>query len=232
MRDELRRQLSRRRTLVLLASAIVIPLGLAAIFAVRGAPELASGANPQLLNLAASSALAFTIFSLYMCGPLLMIAIAAAFAGDALASEASWGTLRYLLAAPIPRRRLLARKLTSALLLSALALGLLLITSLAAGLIAFGWHPLDTPTGGVLPAADGLVRLLIAVAYVFVTLVPFAVLALLFATMLDTPLAAVGIAAGVAVVSQMVDVIPTLGAARSLLPTHFQLAWTDLFIDP
>ena len=232
MRDELQRQLSRRRTLVLLAAMIVVPLALAAIYALRGAPELVQGASPQLVHLAADSALAFTVFVLYMCAPLLLVAVAAAFAGDALASESSWGTLRYLLASPIPRRRLLARKLSAALVLATLATTLLVGTSMLAGLVLFGWHPLDTPVGGELATDDGLRRVLLASGYVLVTLLPFAALALLFATILDSPLGSVGVATGIAVVSQILDVVPTLGTARVLLPTHYALAWTDLFVDP
>jgi len=232
MLDELRRQLTRRRVRVLLAAMVVIPLGLAGIFEVRGAPELAPGASPQLVHLAAGSALAFTVFVLYMCAPLLLVAVAAAFAGDGLASESSWGTLRYLLAAPVPRRRLLARKLAAALVLSAVATALMVAASLLVGLALFGWRALDTPVGGAIAADVGLQRVGIAAVYVLVTLVPFACIALLCATILDSPLGAVGVATGIAVVSQILDVIPTLGAARTLLPTHYALAWTDLFVDP
>ncbi len=232
MRDELRRQLTRRRAHVLLAAMVVVPLALAAIYGLRGAPELAAGATPQLVHLAADSALAFTVFVLYMCAPLLLVAVAAAFAGDALASESSWGTLRYLLAAHIPRRRLLARKLAASLVLAAIATTLLVGTSLLAGVALFGWHPLDTPVGGELATEVGLQRVLLASAYVFVTLVPFAAIALLFATILDSPLGSVGVAVGIAVVSQILDVVPTLGTLRVVLPTHYALAWTDLFVDP
>ncbi len=232
MRDELRRQLTRRRAHVLLAAMVAIPLALAAIYGLRGAPELPSGASPQLVHLAASSALAFAVFVLYMCAPLLLVAVAAAFSGDSLASESTWGTLRYLLAAPIPRRRLLARKLAAALVLATGATLLLVATSLVIGVVLFGWKPLDTPVGGELATSDGLRRLLLATGYVLVTLVPFAAIALLFATILDSPLGSVGVATGIAVVSQILDVVPTLGSLRVLLPTHYALAWTDLFVDP
>lgn len=232
MRDELVRQLTRRRVRVLLAAMVVIPVALAAIYVVRGVPELAAGATPQLLHLAAGSGLAFTVFVLYMCAPLLLVAVAAAFSGDALASESSWGTLRYLLAAPVPRRRLLARKLVVGVVLAALATLLLVGTSLLVGTLAFGWNPLDTPVGGELATDVASVRVAIATAYVLVTLLPFVAIALLFAVLLDSPLGSVGVATGIAVVSQILDVVPTLGAARSILPTHYALAWLDLFVDP
>ena len=47
-------------------------------------------------------------------GFLLVVAVAL-FCGDTVASEASWASLRYLLAAPVPRARLLRQKLAVAL---------------------------------------------------------------------------------------------------------------------
>ncbi len=232
IRDEITRQLTRRRTRVLLASMVAAPLALAAIYAIRGAPEVAAGATPQLLNLADDSALAFSVFTLSMCAPLLLVALGTALAGDALASEVAWGTLRYVLAAPVPRVALLARKLAASLLLTLLATILLVGTSLCIGALLFGWGPLETPVGGQLAANTALVRVLLASAYCFVTVVPFAALALALATALDSPLAAVGAAVSAAVVSQILDVVESLGSLRVLLPTHYQLAWTDLFVDP
>ncbi|MCB0879414.1 MAG: ABC transporter permease [Thermoleophilia bacterium] len=232
MRDELARQLTRRRTRVLLASMVVVPLALALIYGVRGAPEVTFGATPQLLNLADDSSLAFAVFALYMCAPLLLLAVVAAFAGDALATEASWGTLRYLLAAPIPRGRLLARKLAASLVLGLAATVLLVGSSMLLGWIFFGWGPLQTPVGGELAAGDALQKLLLAAAYCYLSVVPFAAIALLVATIVDSPLGAVGTAAGIAVVAQILDVVESLGRMRVVLPTHYQLAWTDLFVDP
>lgn len=232
MRDELARQLARRRTRVLLGAMVAIPAALAATYAVRGAPDLVAGGTPQLVHLADRSALAFTVFVLYLCAPLLLVAVAAAFAGDALASEAQWGTLRYLLAAPVRRPRLLARKAAASMLLATAATVALVGSSLALGAALFGWEPLDTPVGGELAPGTATLRLLLATAYVLVTLAPFVAIATWLATWLDSPLGAVGAATGIAVVSQILDVVPTLGRVRSMLPTHYQLAWTDLFVDP
>ena len=47
-------------------------------------------------------------------GFLLVVAVAL-FCGDTVASEAGWSSLRYLLAAPVPRTRLLRQKLAVAM---------------------------------------------------------------------------------------------------------------------
>ena len=53
-------------------------------------------------------------------GFLLVVAVAL-FCGDTVASEASWASLRYLLAAPVPRSRLLRQKLIVAVAYAAAA---------------------------------------------------------------------------------------------------------------
>lgn len=232
MRDELARQLGRRRTRLVLGLMLFIPLALVLVYVLRGAPELAPGATPSLQQLADGSALAFTNFVLYLCAPLLLVAVAALFAGDSVASEAAWGTLRYLLAAPVARRRLLARKLVAALALTLLALLLLAGTSLVAGLVAFGWHPLDTPVGGSIATGPASWRLVLALAYVLVSLLPFAAIALWFSTLSESPLAPVAGSVGVAVVAQILDVLPTLGRVRAALPTHYAYDWLDFYVDP
>ena len=35
-----------------------------------------------------------------------------------------------------------------------------------------------------------------------------------------------------ALIAQVLDVVESLGELRALLPTHYALAWTDLYVDP
>ena len=86
--------------------------------------------------------------------------VVALFCGDTVASEASWGSLRYLLAVPVPRARLLAVKLVVALAYSALALLLLAGTALLVGTLRYGWHPLRSTVAAEIPPGEGLLRLL------------------------------------------------------------------------
>src|SRR3712207_8787735 len=51
-----------------------------------------------------------TLFRSFM-SPFFLVVVVGSFAGDAVAGEASWGTLRYLLVRPVPRGRLLRAKL-------------------------------------------------------------------------------------------------------------------------
>src|SRR5262249_61539616 len=89
-----------------------------------------------------SGGLNFALFSLLVSASFLLVVTVALFCGDTIASEASWGSLRYLLAIPVPRARLLGSKLLVALTYCGIALVLLTATALAAGTARYGWHPL------------------------------------------------------------------------------------------
>src|SRR5262249_44858842 len=82
-------------------------------------------------------------------GFLLVVAVAL-FCGDTVASEAGGGTLRYLLAAPVPRARLLRQKLVVALAYSAVAVTSFPLMSLLAGPGGVAWRPprAPAPRGG------------------------------------------------------------------------------------
>ena len=53
-----------------------------------------------------------------MSSSFLLVVVVALYCGDTVASEASWGSLRYLLSVPVPRGRLLGTKLLVSLLYS------------------------------------------------------------------------------------------------------------------
>ena len=73
--------------------------------------------------------------------------------GEAIAGEASAGTLRYLIARPTGRRRLLLSKFAAVMTQVAAAIGWLLLVGLVAGSIRFGLGPLPTLSGTTITAA-------------------------------------------------------------------------------
>ena len=95
--------------------------------------------------------------------------IVALFAGDTVPSEASWSSLRYLLAAPV-RGSGCCRKLVVAALSSVVALLFLPAWTLLVGGVAYGWGNLVGPTGEQLEWPTIAVRLLVIVAYLLVSL--------------------------------------------------------------
>ncbi|NEB02036.1 ABC transporter permease [Streptomyces sp. SID13726] len=226
LRVELARQLKRRRTLVMYGILAALPFVLLIAFQVGGGP---GSENNQvgLMDTATLSGPNFAAVNLFASAGFLLIIPVALFCGDTVASEASWSSLRYLLAAPVPRARLLWSKLVVGLTLSLAAMILLPLVALAVGTVAYGWGPLQLPTGGELPAGTAAQRLLITVAYIFVSQLVTAALAFWLSTRTDAPLGAVGGAVGLTIVGNVLDQVTALGDWRDFLPAHWQYAWLD-----
>jgi ABC-2 type transport system permease protein len=221
------RQLRRRRTMIAFLILLVLPWILIGAFEISGPPAPGSGA-PGLVDVATQGGLNFAMFSVFVSAGFLLVVAVALFCGDTIATEASWASLRYLLAAPVPRARLLRQKLIVALGYSTVAVLSLPLMALIAGTIVFGWHPLRLPPTGVeLAAGAALGRLAIVLGYVLITELVVAALAFLFSVSTDSPLGAVGGAVGLMIVSNILDAVTALGPWREILPSHWQFAWLE-----
>ncbi|WP_285612470.1 ABC transporter permease [Actinokineospora globicatena] len=226
LRVELARQLRRRRTQMLLGFLVLLPFILWAAFefGTSGGARRSGG----FVDLATASAPNFVVFVLFAAGSFLLPMIVALFFGDTVASEASWSSLKYLLAMPIPRGRLLRQKAVTSGLLSLFALVLLPAVALLVGVIFYGAGEAVSPTGDAIAFSDSLLAMVFAVAYIAVNLLWVAALALLLSVVTDAPLGAVGGAVLVSILSQILDQITALEGIRDFLPTHFAFAWSDL----
>jgi ABC-2 type transport system permease protein len=234
---ELRRQAGRRRTQLALGFMAVLPLVvlLAFEFGRRndgGGGGGSRGQFAQLADIATSGGLNFALFTLLVSASFLLVVVVALFCGDTVASEASWGSLRYLLAIPVPRGRLLGTKLLVSLLSCLAALVVLTGTALAAGTLRYGWHPLRTTVAGEIATGPASVRLLAIVGYIAVTLLVVASLAFLLSVSTDAPLGAVGGAVMLHILSSILDQITALGSLRVVLPSHYADAWLGLLSNP
>jgi ABC-2 type transport system permease protein len=222
---ELRRQLTRRRTQISLGFLVVLPFLLVAAFTLGDEDNRRSAALVDLATLGAAN---FTIFTLFVSDGFLLVVVVALYAGDTVAGEASWSSLRYLLASPVPRAILLRRKLAVALACGLFAVVLLPCVAYLAGGLFFGWAPLRTPLGDTVGGAEQVLRLAVAVAYIAVSLLFVAALAFLLGVWTDAPLGAVGGAVLLVIVCNILDAVTALGDWRRLLPTHYGFAWTDV----
>jgi ABC-2 type transport system permease protein len=232
LRLELIRQVRRRRTLVGYLLVIAVPI--IVVTAVKFGPSSSGqgdrrfgGGSLDLVGLATAGAWNFTVTMIFFASGFLLVVIVAMFCGDTVASEASWSTLRYLLAAPVPRRRLLAVKLAAGLILSAGAIAVLILASYLIGLLAFGGGPLTTPNGGNFGDASALGRIAIIGGYLFISLLFTAGIAFLMSVITDVPLGAVGTAVVIVIVSSILDAIDALGSLRDWLPTNYGSAWIN-----
>lgn len=229
LRVEIRRQIGRRRTQFAFGLLAILPIVLAIAF------EFSSGDSngaPALVDLATAGAGNFALFTEFASVGFLLVVIVALFCGDTVAGEASWSTLRYLLAAPVPRPRFLRTKLGVALLLSFGANLLLPVWSYVIGGLFYGWGPVRSPTGDTYAFGTAIGKLAVVAGYASLSALVVAALAFLLSVLTDAPLGAVGGAVMLVVLSNILDSITALGSLRDYLPTHYQFAWLDALQTP
>jgi ABC-2 type transport system permease protein len=174
---------------------------------------------------------------------LLPLAVAI-FAGESVAGEASWGSLRYLLAQPVPRWRVLGAKASLAAAFSVAAVLIVVLVSLVTGLIAFGWHPLtvvdlqhSSPfvvASATFSPLTALGRIGLATAFVLGTLTSTFAFALMLSTFTARPFSAVAGGVGLSLFSRALDNVPGLHALSPWLPVTDSgtTLWTGFFTRP
>ena len=231
-RIEMYRQLKRKRTAI--AYLFVVSLPVLVAIAVKfgpsgnsGGPTRLGSGTTDLIGLATIGASNFTVTMLYFATPFLLVTVIALFNGDTVASEASWSTLRYLLAAPVPRARLLLQKIKVSLSLSVLAVLIMPISSWLVGAIAFGIKPLQSPLGATFNNQVAISRIAIITIYIAISLMFVAGLAFYLSVRTDAPLGAVGVAVAVSILLSILDTITALGKIRDWLPVHYAFSWFD-----
>jgi ABC-2 type transport system permease protein len=233
VRREARVQLTRLRTWLALGFAAAVPALITMAFAVGGPANATQGSpSANFLAVATRSGLDMPLASLDAMAPFLLVVLAAVFLGEPLAAEASWGNLRALLARPVRRGSLLAAKAVVGTALFVVSVVAAALSALATGVAAFGWHAVVTPEQTVFSPGVAAVRVAIAVGYTVLALASTGAVALFASTVTDSTIGSVATAIGFAVVSEVLDAIPTLGHVRGALPTHELLAWGNLFLVP
>jgi ABC-2 type transport system permease protein len=225
LRAEIGRQLRRRRTIGIFIVLIVLPLVLLLAFWLGN--DGSDSGERGFVDLAQESGANLVIFTLFASTSFLLIVIVALFAGDTVPSEASWASLRYLLAAPVRRERLLRQKLVVAALSSMVALVFLPAWTLVVGGIAYGWGPYVGPTGSQIGWPEFALRLVIIVGYLLLELSVVGAFAFMLGVLTDAPLAAVGGAVLLMILCAILDSITALGSIREGLPGHYAYAWAD-----
>jgi ABC-2 type transport system permease protein len=222
---EIGRQVRRRRTVGIFTVLSVLPLVLLLAFWLGN--DGSNTGERGFVDLAQESGANLVIFTLFASTSFLLIVIVALFAGDTVPSEASWASLRYLLAAPVRRERLLRQKLIVAALSSVVALVFLPAWTLLVGGIAYGWGPYVGPTGSQIGWPELAWRLLIIVCYLLLELSVVGAFAFMLGVLTDAPLAAVGGAVLLMILCAILDSITALGSIRDGLPGHYAYAWRD-----
>jgi len=220
--SELRLVFLRPRNLVTLGVLAAVPVLLG--IAVRAAGPDTGGRGGMIIAQVAGNGLVLTFVSLFVLTPLLLPIAVSVVSGNAIAGEASGGTLRYLLTAPAGRTRLLAVKYVSVVVFCLAASLVVTLSALLTGLLMFPSGPMTLLSGVTVPVGDGLLRLLIVVGYVTAGMAALGAVGLAVSTFTSAPVGAIAGTMSLVVTAQVLQAVPQLAWLRPYLVTNY---WAD-----
>ena len=223
----------RKRNMLLLAVTAVFPLviGIALRLAAPH-PQGGNGPGVAFFNQLAGNGVFLSFIALSTLLILVLPVVVAVVAGDSMAGEAGYGTLRYLLAVPAGRTRLLAVKFTTIVLFGLCATVIVSGVALAIGAVLFPIGPVTLLSGTTVPLADGLVRLLFVTLYVAAAMAALGAVGLAISTLTEHAIGAIAAIAILVVTSEVVDNVPQLSAIGPYLPTHWWLSFDSILRAP
>lgn len=245
IRVELVKLARRPRNWVSLALLCALPVIVAVFVAVTHLVP-PPGQGPTLLSDVLASGSLYPAVALAIVLPVFLPIAVAVVGGDSIAGEASSGMLRYLLARPVGRARLLTAKLVAVIAYVLAAVVLVAATAYITGILLFGSKPVAASPGGLtasnlaatslsgsgLTPAELLLRILGEVAFIAVSMLGVATIALFLSTVTDSSLGAALGALGALITSQVLITLNSASAIAPYLPTRYWLAWIDFFREP
>jgi ABC-2 type transport system permease protein len=230
LRSELSLVFRRRRNLALLVVLAVVPVLIGV--ALRVSRGGGNGGGPPFLSEATGNGVFLTFLALSVLLTLVLPLVTGVVAGDSLAGEASYGTLRYLLAIPAGRTRLLVLKYLVIVAFGLAASAVVAVAALITGLALFPVGPVTLLSGTTVPLADGLLRLLFVTLYVGAAMAALGAIGLAISTLTEHPIGAIASIAILVVASQVVDNVPQFAVVHPYLPTHWWTSFDSLLRSP
>jgi ABC-2 type transport system permease protein len=236
---ELHKLLVSRRTWVTILLIDALPTLVAVLLAVTEVGPR-PGTGPAFLSAVLTDGKLFPLAALGIVLPLLLPIAVALNAGDAIAGEAQAGTLRYVLARPVGRTRLLVAKLTSVMAFVVLTVLVVAVTAYVVGVLLLGGSRVPpggtvgtaSISGGTFSTQELLLRTGLALGYAMVCMLGVAAIALFLSTVTRSPLGAALGALAVLIASTILLGLEAASALQPYLPTRYWLAFVDLFRDP
>jgi ABC-2 type transport system permease protein len=236
IRVELGKMLRRPRVWVAVGLLCLLPFIVALFIAgTRIAPP--PGQGGAFLSAVLTNGALYPAAAMAMVVPFFLPIAVAVLAGDAVAGEATGGTLRYLLVRPVGRTRLLVAKLVTITVFVLLSSVAVLVTSLITGLALFGTGDPAAPgiaslSGTTLTPTQITLRLLATLGFITVSMLGVAAIALFFSTVTDSPLGATLGALAAVIASGILITLQAAASVTPYLPTRYWLAWVDFFRQP
>jgi len=234
-RSELRLVFGRKRNLALLAVTAAFPI-LIGVALKLAAPHSRGGGGPNngaaFFSQLAGNGVFLTFIALSSLLILVLPVVVAVVAGDSIAGEAGYGTLRYLLAVPAGRTRLLAVKYLTSVVFGLCATFIVSAAALVVGAVLFPIGPVTLLSGTTVSLAAGLVRLVFVTLYVAAAMAALGAIGLAISTLTEHAIGAIAAVMILVVTSEVVDNVPQLSAVGPYLPTHWWLSFDALLRAP
>jgi ABC-2 type transport system permease protein len=241
---ELAKQWRRPRTLLTLVALAMFTIVLTIVLDASGAGRIERVGDIPLLVTPNRSGFSVPLIALSSTMKFFLPLAVAIFAGESVAGEAGWGSLRYVLARPVSRSKYLLSKLLVALMFSVAAVALVPLAALVVGTVAFGWHPFTAIDGSASSALHSTVvtfgswaalgRLAVGTAYVAAGMTSIFAFAFLLSTITTRPFAAVAGGVGLTIVSRVLngDYLPGVAALNPYMPNNDVDLWQHFFQQP
>ncbi|MEU6099430.1 ABC transporter permease [Streptomyces flaveolus] len=240
LRSELLITFRRWRTLALLGVLAAVPVLVGIAVKIEtgdgssfgGGGRGGGGEGPAFISQISNNGLFLVFTALAATLPFFLPMAIGVIAGDAIAGEASAGTLRYLLVAPAGRTRLLLTKYATVIAFCLAATLVVAVSALAVGALLFPLGDLTTISGTHITYAEGLGRALLIALVVAASLVGVAALGLFVSTLTGSGIAAMATTVGLLITVQILDQIPQLHALQPYFFSHYWLSFADLMREP
>jgi ABC-2 type transport system permease protein len=237
--SELRLVFGRRRNQLLLLVVALFPLLIGIALKVASPKGAGGGGGPNgpnngaaFFNQLAGNGVFLTFIALTMLLILVLPVVVAIVAGDSVAGESGHGTLRYLLAVPAGRTRLLSVKYLAIVAFGAAATFIVAIVALLAGVVLFPVGPVALLSGTTVSLGDGLLRVFLVTLYITAAMAAIGAIGLAISTLTEHAIGAIAALMILVVGSEVVDQVPQFAAAGPYLPTHWWIMFDSLLRSP
>ena len=220
--SELRQVFLRRRNLLLLAVVALFPIIIGIGLRLASHPHGGGGGGGlSFVTQLTGNGIFLTFIALSLLLTLVMPVVVAVVAGDSIAGEAGYGTLRYLLAVPAGRTRLLAVKYAVIVVFAVAVTFEVSAVALATGAVLFPIGPVTLLSGTTVSLAEGILRLVLVSLYVSAAMAALGAIGLAVSTLTEHAIGAIAGLAIFVVASEITDQVPQFAVIQPYLPTHW-----------
>lgn len=238
------KQVRRPRTYAVLGVTAMFSVVLSLALAATGSGQVEFVGDVPLLMVPRSSGLSVPVIALSSTMKFFLPLAVSLFAAESVAGDASWGSLRYALARPLSRTRVLWSKAAVAALLSASSILVLVVVAWIIGGLLFGLHPLSVTDGSastpghphniVIGFGTMVGHLGVSALYVAAGMASIFAIAFFLSTTTRRPLVAVAGGVGLTIVSRIfnADYLPGIQVVNRFMPNNDIDLWQHLLTRP